>query len=134
MNAKSFLIRARTIDRELNALNEAREVMVAQLTKATRTLTGDTVQSTKDPHKFDKLGELAEAIEYRTKELDKVKAEILETVNKVNDPLSRVVLIERYINIKSFERVAVDVNVSIRNIWRIHGRALQEVEAILNGH
>lgn len=127
MTAKAWLSRGRTIDRELRALNEAREAMIAQMTKATRTQ-GEVVQTSKDPHRFDKLGELAERIEQRTRELDSVKAEIFTVINAVPDGLCRCVLLERYINCKSFERCAVDLNVSIRNVWRLHGRALQMVE------
>ena len=133
MTAKQWLSRARTIDRELAVLIEAREVMVAQLTKSTQTLTGDVVQSSKDPHKFDRLGELALEIENRARELDAVKAEILRAINRVPDGLCRIVLLERYLNMKSFERVAVDNSISIRNVWRIHGRALQAVEVINDG-
>lgn len=133
MTAKEYLTRARTLDRELIALERARERTIAQLTNSTQTLTGDIVQSTKDPHKFDRLGDLAGEIQKRTRELDKVRSEILLTVNRVPDGLCRIVLIERYLNVKSFERVAVDNNISIRNVWRIHGRALRFVEGIING-
>lgn len=132
MTAKEYLTRARTLDRELIALERARERTIAQLTNSTQTLTGDIVQSTKDPHKFDRLGDLAGEILKRTKELDRVRSEILRTVNRVPDGLCRIVLIERYLNVKSFERVAVDNNISIRNVWRIHGRALRFVEGIIN--
>jgi hypothetical protein len=131
MTAKEWLSRARTIDRELTALYEAREMMIAQMTKATQGFTADPVQSSKDPHKFDRLGELAYDIDQRTRELDRVKAEILRAINRVPDGLCRIVLIERYLNMKSFERVAVDNYISIRNVWRIHGRALGMVEKIL---
>lgn len=131
MTAKEWLSRARTIDRELKALCEAREMMIAQMTKATQGFSADPVQSSKDPHKFDRLGELAFDIDQRTRELDRVKAEILRAINRVPDGLCRIVLIERYLNMKSFERVAVDNYISIRNVWRIHGRALGMVEKIL---
>ena len=132
MTAKEYLTRARTLDRELIALERARARTIAQLTNSTQSLTGDIVQSTKDPHKFDRLGDLAGEIQRRTKELDRVRSEILRTVNRVPDGLCRIVLIERYLNVKSFERVAVDTNISIRNVWRIHGRALRFVEWIIN--
>lgn len=133
MTAKQWLTRARTIDREARALMEARERMVAQLTKATQTLSGDIVQTSKDPHSFDRLGELAESIERRTRELDAVKREIHDVIASVPDGLCRVVLTERYLNGKTFERVAVDNNISIRNVWRLHGRALQIVEDLIHG-
>lgn len=132
MNAKEWLSRSLTIDRELARLNESRETMIAKLTKATQTITGDVVQSSKDPHAFDRLGELAEKIEKDTRELDRVLAEIHDVIMEVEQPLPRLVLIERYINLKRFERIAVDNNFSIRNVWRIHGRALRLVEEVLN--
>lgn len=132
MTAKEWLSRSLTIDRELARLNESREKMIAKLTKATQTITGDVVQSSKDPHAFDRLGELAEKIEKDTRELDRVLAEIHDVIMEVEQPLPRLVLIERYINLKRFERIAVDNNISIRNVWRIHGRALRLAEEVLN--
>lgn len=133
MNAKTWLNRARTIERELATLNEAKQIINDQLTSATQTITGDVVQSSKDPHKFDKIGELALTIKLRTMELDRVKAEILRGVNRVPDGLCRIVLIERYLNGKSMEKLADDNNISRRNVWRIHGRAILQMEDVLNG-
>lgn len=133
MTAKAWLSRARTIERELATLSEAKEIMITQLTKATQLIAGEVVQSSKDPHKFDRLGELAEAIESRTKELDNVKAEILRGINRVPDGLCRIVLIERYLNHKSFERLADDNAISRRNVWRIHIKALNQMEVVING-
>lgn len=133
MNARTWLNRARTIERELATLREAKQIINEQLTSATQTITGDVVQSSKDPHKFDQIGELALTIKLRTMELDRVKAEILRGVNRVPDGLCRIVLIERYLNGKSMERVADDNNISRRNVWRIHGRAIIQMEDVLNG-
>lgn len=131
MTAKEWLSRARTIDGELEALKEAHEIMVEQLTKATQTLTGDTVQSTKDPHAFDKLGELAVEIEKATKADHKIKAEVLAAIMKLNNPAHRRLLILRYINGHKFEEIAVKMNYSWRQTCRIHGRALVEMTEVL---
>ncbi len=131
MTAKEWLSRARTIDGELEALKEAHEIMVEQLTKATQTLTGDTVQSTKDPHAFDKLGELAVEIEKATKADHKIKAEVLAAIMKLNNPAHRRLLILRYINGHTFEQIAGKMNYSWRQTCRIHGRALVEMTEVL---
>lgn len=131
MTAKEWLSRARTIDGELEALKEAHEIMVEQLTKATQPLTGDTVQSTKDPHAFDKLGELAVEIEKATKADHKIKAEVLAAIMKLNNPAHRRLLILRYINGHTFEQIAVKMNYSWRQTCRIHGRALVEMTEVL---
>lgn len=134
MTAKEWLGRARTIEGELAALQEAREIMEAQLTKATQTMTGDTVQSSKDPHAFDRLGELAYQIEAQTKELDRVRAEIESAIRKVDNGKYRELLVRRYINGKTFEAVAVEMNYTWRQVHRIHGRALLEIAEVIKCH
>lgn len=131
MQAKEWLSRARTIDGELAALYEARDIMIAQLTKATQTLTGDVVQSTKDPHTFDKLGELALEIDRATKACHKIKAEVLAVISKVPNTKYRRLLVLRYINGHTFEEIAVEMHYSWRQTCRVHGRALIEVSEVL---
>lgn len=128
MTAKEWLSRARTVERELAALYATREEEIARLTRSVQSLSGDPVQTSKDPHAFDRLGELAEAIESRELELRRIKADTIVAISLLRDGMERIVLHERYVNCKTFERVAVDNNVSIRNVWRIHGRALRHME------
>lgn len=131
MTAKEWLSRARSIEGELDALNEAREIMEAQLTRAVQTLTGDTVQSTKDPHAFDRLGELTWQIMEQTRELDRVKAEIEAVIRKVENGKYRELLVRRYLNGKTFEAVAVEMHYTWRQVHRLHGRALIAVAEVL---
>ena len=131
MTAKEWLNRARTIDDELDALNETRELMIAQLTKSTQTLTGDTVQSTKDPHKFDELGDLAYQIEQAVKSCHRIKTETLAVIQKVDNSALRRLLVLRYLNGKSWESIAVEMNYSWPQIHRLHGRALIAIGEVL---
>lgn len=131
MTAKEWLSRARSIEGELDALTEAREIMEARLTKGVQTLTGDTVQSSKDPHAFDKLGELTWQIMEQTRELDRVKAEIEAVIRKVENGKYRELLVRRYLNGKTFEEVAVKMHYTWRQVHRLHGRALIAVAEVL---
>lgn len=131
MTTKEWLNRARTIDGELAALVEAREVMIAKLTKATQTLTGDTVQSSKDNHKFDELGELAFQIEQAVKTCKAVKAEVMGAIRQVKSGTCRELLVRRYIDGETWEKIAVTMNYSWRQVHRLHGRALIEVTEVL---
>lgn len=131
MTAKEWLNRARTIDQELQALNEAHEVMVTQLTKATQTLTGDTVQSTKDPHAFDRLGDLAMEIQKATKACHRIKAETLAAIMKLDNTIYRRLLIMRYINGHTFEEISCAIHYSYKQTCRLHGRALIEISEVL---
>lgn len=131
MTAREWLSRARTIDRELEALVEARDRLEAQLTKATQSLTGDPVQSSKDPHRFDELGDYAVQIQQAIKTCHEIKAETMAVIRKIDNTVFRSLLEQRYLNGKSFEQIAVEMNYSWRQVHRLHGRALVEVAEVL---
>ena len=61
------------------------------------------------------------------------KAEILEVTNKLKDPVSQLLLQMRYFEGKTWEDVAFDLGYNNRTVFKIHGRALKEVEKILKG-
>ena len=61
-----------------------------------------------------------------------MKAEILNTIMQLDDRRQRLVLMEYYVEMKTWEQVAVDLNYSYMHITRIHGYALKEVERCLN--
>lgn len=57
-----------------------------------------------------------------------VEHEVTRAINKVKDASLRTLLYERYINGKTWERIAVDMNYSYRGVTKMHGRALQAVK------
>ena len=131
MTTKEWLGRAISIDVELAALYAAREKMIDQMTKATQTLSGDVVQSTKDPHVFDSLGELAMEIKRSVKQSQQIKAEVLAAISKVQNTNYRTLLTLRYIDGLSWEEIAVEMHYSYRHACRVHGRALIEISEVL---
>ena len=131
MTTKEWLGRAISIDSELEALYAAREKMIDQMTKATQTLSGDVVQSTKDPHVYDSLGELALEIKRSVKQSQQIKSEVLSAISKVQNTSHRVLLTLRYVDGLSWEEVAVRMHYSYRHACRVHGRALIEISEVL---
>lgn len=133
MNAKQWLNRAKNIDREIDglilALNETR----SRVLSITQTLTGDVVQSSKDPHKFDRVVELENIIDRKVDELLRVKAEIEIGIDKLNDNRYREILRKRYLLNMTFEQIAVSMNYSWRHTCTLHGRALLMMEEVING-
>lgn len=63
--------------------------------------------------------------------LEATEREVIDTINKVHDSTLSTLLYERYINGKTFERIAVSMNYSWRQTIRLHGSALNEVKSIL---
>lgn len=125
-------MRARNIDREINELLREKEEVRDRVLKITQSYTGDTVQSTKDPHKFDRVVELEMEIDRHIDELVAVKTEILHGIAQLSDGRYREILRLRYLSGKTFEQIAVEMNYSWRHVCTLHGRALLKMEEIVN--
>ena len=97
----------------------------------TQNYNSDGAQSTKNPHKFDRLVELESLVDAKIDEQIAMKAETLETIMKLQDRRQRMVLMGYFIEMKTWEQVAVDLNYSYMHITRIHGYALKEVQKVL---
>ena len=131
MTARQYLSRGRWIEREITALMQTRDDTRDRLTHITQNYESDGAQTTKDPHKFDALLELESRIDERIDALYAVKAEILETISKLEDSRERLALQLYYIDMKSWEQVAVDMNYSWRQTMNIRKRAIRNVEVII---
>lgn len=130
MTAKQWLSRGRGIDRELDALIRVRQETYDRLTSITPG-GGEGVSGTKDPHKFDRLAELDEMIQTRFEELLGVKSEILRAINTLQDSRQRQVMIGRYVELRTWEQIAVDMNYSYMQVTRLHGCALTALKDVI---
>ena len=101
------------------------------LETVTQNYDSDGAQSTKNPHKYDRLVELESLVDEKIDQQIALKAEILNTIMQLEDRRQRLVLMEYYVEMKTWEQVAVDLNYSYMHITRIHGYALKEVQKVL---
>ena len=131
MTAKQYLNRVRRIDKEIEALLRLVQRTRESLETTTQNYNSDGAQSTKNPHKYDRLVELESLVDAKIDEQISMKAEILATIMKLDDRRQRLVLMEYYVEMKTWEQVAVDLNYSYMHITRLHGYALKEVQKII---
>lgn len=131
MDARQWLGRGRTIDRQIDALLEAKRVARERAESITQNYSEDGAQSTKDPHKYDRLVELENLIEQKEEELNATKAEIIETVWKLKDGRQRTVLLHYYVNILSLEQTAVKMHYSYENVKYLRRKAIGNMTKIL---
>lgn len=90
------------------------------------------MQTSKDPHKFDKLVEFEEKIDKQIDRLYEVKTETLEAISRLNDRRYREILKGRYIEGLTFEEISVRIRYSYKQTCRLHGRALIKMEVIVH--
>lgn len=133
MTAKQFLSRGRWIEREITSLIRTRDETRDRLTHITQSYDGDGAQTTKDPHKFDALVELEYKLDERIDELCAVKTEILDAIGKLEDSRERLALQLYYIDMKSWEQVAVELHYSWRQTMYIRKQAINNIALICTG-
>ena len=142
MNAKEYLLQVRYLDAAIKRLDK-------ELNRARNELI--TLRSSwpdGQPHgkggKSDPVGNKAakladdiiriEEIQLMTRaRLWRVRAEVVNTIGKVSDPLLQEILYSHYVDGIKWEDVAADVGYTDRHIRNLHNVGLKQVDKIING-
>jgi len=135
MTAQEWLNQVREVDDEIKVLRRSMFDAWAQATSTTPSLDGVAVQHSPDPHKFDGVAELDEAISDRIQELSAMKAQAVRIIALLSDPRQRQVLTAYYVDCrtrdgvrKTWEMVCVELSLSWRQLMYSRQAALQAVE------
>lgn len=135
MTAKEYLKQAFHIDRRINDKLEQISSMRDLATKATSVITDMPGSATHDPHSMQeviaKIIDDEEEVNATIEGLVDLKRDIRHTIEQVPDENEKMLLEQRYLSFKSWERLAEDMNFSLRWVHIMHGRALKAVEKIL---
>ena len=132
MTAKQYLNRVRRIDKEIEALLRLVQRTRESLESVTQNYDSDGAQSSKNPHKYDRLVELESLVDQKIDEQISLKAEILNTIMQLEDRRHRLLLMEYYVEMKTFKEIACDIHYSWKQTHRIHGAALKAVQGMLD--
>ena len=125
--AWDWLSRGYKIDREVAALEAAKQSVLNDLTRGTSQLAPDKVQTSKvntSERMMLKYAELTAQIDRRIDALIDTKAEILAAINRVDDATLRALLVNRYVNLMRWEQVAISMNYNYPWTMELHRRAL----------
>ena len=136
MKAKEYLMQVvradRMIDNKLHEIEELRRMAIS----VTSVLKDDVVSGGRTE---DKVGTMVSKIidmEYELdREIDKLvdlKREVMSVIDQL-EPTKCEILYKRYLQKKTWEKIAVETGFSYVWVCKLHGRALQDVERILNG-
>lgn len=82
----------------------------------------------RDPHKFDKVAAYSERLTAAIGEQYLAKAEILNAIESLKDPIQQRVLTLHYLRGYSWVKVAKTMNYSERGVHYIHAKALQNID------
>lgn len=132
MTTKDYLNQISRLNRMIN--NKLTEI--AQLRELSCSISAvkneERVISSSDP---DKIGATYAKIDEMERNLDRMIDEYIDKKNTIIGQIDSIenedyynVLFSRYIEKKTFEVIATEMNFSYRNVTRLHGRALKVFE------
>lgn len=131
MTVKEFLRSVREQDSLLRAYEQELEDLRRRAYNISSPKFGDKIQS-------NHLATLDEIVDKLDSQIEKVNAawdELIDRrdmakslINTVEDESIRCVLYRYYILIQTWEQIAVEMNYTIRWVYKLHGKALQDLE------
>lgn len=127
MRAKYYLRQIRRLDNIINAKLEQIEILKSMSTKITTDLSNERVQTSVS----DKLGSSVVKIVDLENELNDsidrlidLKSEAMKRIDSLENENYKLLLTLRYLNYKTWEQIAVEMNYSYRNIHKLHEKSL----------
>lgn len=134
MNAKQYLRQVRRLDNTVNAKLEQVEVLRAMITRMTANLTTDKVQESNIPDKIStlicKIVDLEKEIINDIDKLIDLKTKVMRKIDSIQNDDYRLLLTLRYLNFKTWEQIAVEMEFTFQWVHELHKRALIEFEKV----
>lgn len=126
--AKEYFAQIRKTDRLIQRLTSTVATLRSGLTSQSYELKPDKVQTSGPKNALEetiaKIVDLETDINSRIDELVQQKADAISRIRNISDHDQQNILIARYVEGDKWERIAVDLNFSIAQVYRIHGAAL----------
>ena len=134
MTVKEYLSQAKFLDQRINSKIQQVAALNDLATKATSTLTGmprnpNHATSTME-EAITKIIDLQAEINRDIDTLVDLKRDLSATIKAVGNTEYQTVLEKRYLCFQSWEQIAVEMGYDLRLLYRIHGKALDEVRAV----
>ena len=132
MTIKEWLQKARKLNNEVEQLKMARQKALNLACEATVGVDNEKVQTSKinsTESKFVTYADYSKLLDAKIYELTNYRIKVLGCINKLDNSTYRTLLIARYINCKTWEQIAEDMQFKdVRWTYVLHGRALKKME------
>jgi len=127
---KAYLLRAWQVDRRIDRLIDERDSIWHRTETLRSPRISDMPRSGRRrdwTDSVDQLVDLCAEIDREIQELCRLKREVRDAIESVEDMRLRRVLELRYRSYLSWEAIAAELGYEVRWVYRLHGRALQAV-------
>lgn len=134
MSTKEWLMRAWKIDCEIAALEKELTLARERAMTVTKRVSDVKVQTSNRNTTEDaihKCIEYQQKIDERVDYLYSVKQEIFDAISKVGNPTHRTLLDLRYLQYVTWGKIAEELHLDLRYVYRLHDRAVKTLSKIL---
>ena len=140
-NPKQYLAEIKHIDEDIRSRQEEIDSLRQTVAIRTSSIREDKVQETHSGSFDDRYAELLQRTEKLTSEMKSkidelvdVKIRISNEIDMMDSRISRIILRERYINLKTYEDISELLSYDLRHIYKLHGKALEDFKDAMLGH
>lgn len=131
MTAKEYLSQAYRLDKRIDSKIEQLKSLNLLATKCTSTLSdmpkSQSISNSRLEDTVVKIVDLQEEINRDIDSLVDLKRDIVRTIKSVQNPEYQIILELRYLCFKTWEKIALQMNCSIDNVFKIRKNALKSV-------
>ena len=131
MTAKEYLSQAYRLDKRIDSKIEQLKSLNLLATKCTSTLSdmpkSQSISNSRLEDTVVKIVDLQEEINRDIDSLVDLKRDIVRTIKSVQNPEYQIILELRYLCFKTWEEIAIQMNYSIDNVFKIRKNALKSV-------
>lgn len=134
---KSYLNQIKYIDSDIRSRQEEISKLRASIDMRVSTIKADVVQESHTGRYDDRymfLVEMVGTLDEKVKNLVDTKIRVSNQIDMMDDRLSRIILREKYLNLKTFEQIAELLDYDLRHIYKLHGQALVAFKDAMLSH
>lgn len=136
MTAKEYLEGIKRLDNIINSLIAEYDAIKGMTTKITASSEGDRVQASNSQERMaDMVCRMVDCQNNINANIDKyvdMRNDILEELQHLDNADHIAVLYKRYFEFKKWEQIACEMSLGWRGTLKLHGRALNAMDNILN--
>lgn len=136
MTAKEYLMQVRNLESKMKILKEEIDTLREMVVSTGAIQQGERVLSSGTQ---DKMAETICKINEKEcewndlmREFALVRANVIINIQKLNNPEYEQILYKRYCQSKKWEEIALEMNYTYQWVCKLHGRALLELDKVLN--
>lgn len=136
MTAKEYLMQVRNLESKMKILKEEIDTLREMVVSTGAIQQGERVLSSGTQ---DKMAETICKINEKEcewndlmREFALARANVIINIQKLNNPEYEQILHKRYCQSKKWEEIALEMNYTYQWVCKLHGRALLELDKVLN--